>query len=568
MSTTQVPTPEMHASADGEAHEPPFSPALAEEVVKRFAKTLRTRSLYLPNNPVYQGAIDGLREALGAVWAVADQLTVTITETELRWENRALMSEPSRQEGLPWLVFKDGLRELTFVAGVEGDELEQLLDILVRARKAAPEEDDLLTLLWEREFLYLRYRFVDLSFDNAGIEVPAGAGEESRNVGDPQETVEEESPSRNFVSIQDLDSSLYFLEEHEIEYLRAEVAKEYQTGQHKSAIAAIFDIFDTQEDEAIRSEISGIAETLVPQLLSMGEYGAVAFLLREAREVISRTPELPAKLRESLSTPAARLSGVNVLPQLIQALDESQNIPPQSDLEALFAELKGETLATILAAIPDTQTPSLRVALEAAGARLASVNTAELVRLILSANRHVALQAIRRAGELATPAAVGPLGKVLGEHELELRQAAALALATIGSPGAMRVLEPAFDDSDRDIRITVARAIAAKSYRAALPRVEAIIRGRAVRAADLTERMAVFEAYAALAGADGIELLSRLLSPRGFFSRKVDPEFRACAAMALGRIGTPEAIAQLRAAVNDKDVLVRSSINKALRGSG
>lgn len=124
------------------------------------------------------------------------------------------------------------------------------------------------------------------------------------------------------------------------------------------------------------------------------------------------------------------------------------------------------------------------------------------------------------------------------------------------------------EDPDRDVRIAAVRAVGARQYRAALPRIEAAIRGRAARAADLTEKMAWFEAYAALAGVDGIQVLGNLLEPGGgFFSRRVDPEVRACAAMALGRIGTEAALARLHAAVSEKDVLVRSTINKALRNT-
>ncbi len=553
----------------GELPPPPFAPALAEELVRRLAKTLRTRTLYLPNNPVYRGAIDGLRDILKSVWAEADQVTLSVTESEIRWEGRVIATEQSRQEGLPWLLFKDGVRELTLLPGVEGGELEQLLDILVRARKAAPEEDDLLTLLWEQEFLFLRYRFVDLSLDALCIEAPEQHAEETRNVGNPRDIATEESPNPNIVSMDDLDASIYFLEEHEIDYLRSEVATEERTRQHMPAIAALLDVFETRQEPDVRLEIASAVEALVPQLLSMSEYGAAAYLLRESREAVNRATNVADEVREVMSRIPARLSSPDVLPQLIRSLDESDTIPPQEDLGALFAELRGETLALILGAIPQTQTPRLKGALEAAGARLAAVNTAELVRLILAPSKVIALQAIRRAGDLATPAAVGPLGKILAANDVELRQAAAQSLASIGSPGAIRTIEPAMEDEDREVRITALRAVGARQHRAALPQIDAAIRGRAARAADLTEKMAWFEAYAALAGTDGIEVLGNLLEPGGgFFSRRADPEVRACAAMALGRIGTEAALARLRAAVSEKDVLVRSSINKALRGAG
>jgi HEAT repeat protein len=58
-----------------------------------------------------------------------------------------------------------------------------------------------------------------------------------------------------------------------------------------------------------------------------------------------------------------------------------------------------------------------------------------------------------------------------------------------------------------------------------------------------------------------------MLETGGFMRKKQDPETRACAAMALGKIGTPEARAVLEAAASDKDPLVRNAVGKALRGA-
>jgi len=46
---------------------------------------------------------------------------------------------------------------------------------------------------------------------------------------------------------------------------------------------------------------------------------------------------------------------------------------------------------------------------------------------------------------------------------------------------------------------------------------------------------------------------------------KETPETRACAAMALGKIRTPEARALLEEAATDKDLVVRNAVNRALR---
>ena len=57
-----------------------------------------------------------------------------------------------------------------------------------------------------------------------------------------------------------------------------------------------------------------------------------------------------------------------------------------------------------------------------------------------------------------------------------------------------------------------------------------------------------------------------MLEVRGLLRPKEDPEIRACAAMAIGKIATPEAREVLNHVANDKDALVRNAVNRALRG--
>jgi HEAT repeat protein len=78
--------------------------------------------------------------------------------------------------------------------------------------------------------------------------------------------------------------------------------------------------------------------------------------------------------------------------------------------------------------------------------------------------------------------------------------------------------------------------------------------------------MAFFEAYGALCGDAGVPLLDGMLNGKGFLGRREDPEMRACAAMALGRIQSPQAQDALNRATADKEALVRNAVNRALRG--
>jgi HEAT repeat protein len=291
----------------------------------------------------------------------------------------------------------------------------------------------------------------------------------------------------------------------------------------------------------------------------------VGYLLAESELLIKRAPNLlPAHSLRLAALPTS-LSDPSVLSQLLEALDHSELVPEQAELDALFDQLRGGVLGTVLGWLKQAQKPELRIALERAAGRMAAANTAEMMKLIGSSDSNVAVEAMRRAGELKTAAAVGPLSKVLQLPNVLLRQAAAQALAEIGSPGALRLLETALNDDDRDVRISAVRAMGVRGHRAALPRVEEVVRGRTVKGADLTEKMAYFEAYGTLARDAGIPPLDKLLNRRNFMGRRASPEIRACAARALGMIGSANALEVLRRAQSERDPMVRSAINRAMR---
>jgi hypothetical protein len=547
---------------------------LVEELLRQLARAVKTRQLYLPNNPIYQRSVEQLQAAFAPLWEQTSEVVLQISETEFRWSGVVVHQESTGGESLPWTCYKDGLRELTLLQGVEEEEITVFLDILQRVRKSSPDEDDLLTLLWEQEFELLRYRFVDLGIDTSMVLEPSEESSKEKRIPIVEITseaeAEQDAPKEGIIRMEDLDATLYFLDEEEIQYLRSEVLKEQASNLHRNVTAILLDIFELEGSDAVRDEVCGIFESYVPQLLMARDHGTAAYLLREVAD-LARMESLRPIDRERLARLPESLSAPGVLAQLLQVLEDGDAAASQEDLVALFQELRGGTLGAVLGWLGSgrASNPAVRTALEGAAKRLAAANTGALVALITSEEPGTALEAIRRAGELRTPVAVAPLARVMAGHLPELRRVAAQALAQIGSPGAMRVLEGVLDDADRDIRITAVRAVGVHGYRAALPKVEAVVTGKAVRDADLTEKMACFETFGLLARDEGVEQLAALLSGRSLvLRRRIDPELRACAAMALGKIGTPRALAALRGAIEDKDVRVRSAINRAMREAG
>src|SRR5688572_995547 len=173
--------------------------------------------MYLPNNPIYQRATDNLRTAFAPIWAAVDELVLTVAETDFVWDEQVVYHQPNKTESLAWGLFKDGMRSLTIRRGAEQEELPQLLEAINRARYLpADAGDDLLTLLWEQDFQFIQYQFVEF-FGEGGGSMPEQTGNYSAGGDDAearrrQAQVAEEAPPRpkGVVDVEDFDSTLYF----------------------------------------------------------------------------------------------------------------------------------------------------------------------------------------------------------------------------------------------------------------------------------------------------------------------------------------------------------------------
>ncbi|MFN8572557.1 MAG: HEAT repeat domain-containing protein [Gemmatimonadaceae bacterium] len=557
------------AKAESELADPPFNISLVEEMLRLFARAMRAHQLYLHNNPTYLKALENVKGAFAPIWQHTEELTFEVTDTQLKWEGHVVVNEPDKtSDALPWVLYKDGIRELQLRRDVETQEIITLLQIIAKVRKASPDEDDLLTLLWEQEFAFVRYRYVDVSMEStAPLEASDDAAKErlveSRMV---QEPPREEILPTGVVNLDYFSATLYFLDEREVEYLRGEIQAEYASDLRTNVVASLVDIYEQQSDTKVRDEITRLLDGMLVQLLSAGHLKSASYLLREVTVAAGRARDLSPAQKEALLGLPSRMSDPDALTQLLQTLDDWVELPAQEDLNALFDQLRVTAMATVFVWLGKVQSPRVRQLLESAASRLAAANTAELVRLIGAPEREVMLEAVRRAGAMKAAAAVPALARLAVHADASVRIVAVQALAEIGTPGALQQLERGIEDSERDVRVASARAFATRTHRPALAKLEGVLKGKRIHEADLTEKMAFFEAYGAMCGDAGVSMLDGYLNGKGLFGRREDPELRACAAMALGKVGSNGALAALQKASTDKEILVRNAVNRILRG--
>ena len=568
-------TPSLRRTVAIQTADMPFAPGPIEELMRTLVKAVRAQQLYLPNNPMHRAAIDALRSSFAIVWKETDEVTLAVAETALTWLGAPVLMEPTKSpDNLAWLLYKDGVREIVFLKGIEDTDIVPFLEIIGRARKATVDDDDLVTMLWEADFSTLKYKYVDLlvGAGGGGDEVLPSAGSVSGPCANPDdiragaEAAVTESGAAGVVNMADFDATLHFLDTAEVDYLNQEIAREYAQDLRVNIVAALLDVFEQQPIEAVREEILDDLETMLAYMLASGSFRGVGYLLVETAAAATRSSDLSSDLRARISQLGDRLSSPDAVEELLESLNDAPTLPATAELAALFDQLRPSALGAVFSWLPRVRSAELRGLVNEAAGRLAAMNIGELVKLLQSSDETVSSEAIRRTGALRAQPAVLMLGKIVNEPDVKRRMLATQALADIGSPGALQAIERCIVDADRDVRILAARAMAGKAYRPVLSRLEPIINGKEIRDRDVTEKTAFFECYAAVSGDACIPRLDAILNGKGFFGRREDSDTRAAAAIALGRVGKNRALESLEISAGEKDAVVRNAVARALRG--
>ena len=544
-------------------------------------KALRAFQLYDQNNPVRKRFVANLRESFEELWQEVEGLNLSVEEDRILLVGEEIYQSSSRSDSLAFLLYKDGIRDITFLPGVEGPEITKILGVLQRAKMLkSAEADDLLTMLWEQDLEFFQCRSVDQITE--GAVLPTAQAEEDRaglaqvlegeakaaedEVGDQAGAAEGEPPPPKIG--QDFSPTLYALDPDEKVQLQRALASEMSRDLRHEVLAALFDRLEEPGYPDRKTEIIKIFRGLLPTLLSRGDVESAANILEELAAVRA-DPEILDEVRQKECDELLDdLSAPETLEELVRGLQDGTIDVPVEVLGRLLRFLRAGALPILLLAAEQEEMPALKETLRDAVHGIAEENPEAVLSLLEDRDPVVTSGAVRLVGRMGIAEASPKLAGLMNHPDAGVRLALIETIQLLADVTTPDTLIGALADDDRDVRVAAAGALAELGVETAASALEALVTGKEIRQADLTEKIAIFESYGVLGGSRATDVLNEILNKKGFLGRREPSQIRASAARALGKGGLPGAHEALLAAQRDTDAVVRTAVRQALEGVG
>jgi len=501
-----------------------------------------------------------LQLAFAPVWARMAQLELEVAPEALRFEGVDVLAGDQDRNDLVSSLSAAGIRTLTLAPGAEIEEIKLVLSAVAAA-------GDLLTSLFRADLHYIEYSVADEN--GTGEPAPTPGSPPSASPAAVREAVRSDAaaPTRDeIVRLEKFDSTLYFLDDTEIEYLRSAVEAVYTQDLASNVVSLLLDILEARSEAETREEVVGVLEGLLTHLLAEGRFEAVAHLVGGVREASRVAAGLTDAHKERLDRLRGSVSQPRALSQLFHALEGGGVHPTSRSMGALLRELRPEAIRQMLAWSERLSDAAIRGAVVGALEGFFTEWPQTLARMVQAPERDVIQAGLQLAARLKHPDFVDIVGEIAGHEDPRVRVSVAEALASIGNAQALRRLTLMGDDTDREVRVVVYRTLTARPFRPAFGTLRRAIESKDLEDRGQREKRALFEAFGGIAGGEGLPVLEPLLRGRNPSGPRPSSHTRACAAIALGIIGTPDARAALSRAASEKDPLVRSAVGAALRG--
>jgi len=580
----QIDLGEEVPSVEGEELDEAF--LQARDLMSTFVKTVKAYRLYPAENPSLAEFQGQLLRKFQSFLKKYHSFVFQIGEYEFSFRERILYENKDLKTSLAFRLYKDGLRELRFMEGLEAWEVQGLIDILKRIEHINQLEDDGVTMMWEADFAHISFLATDPFLEETPITIPENVEEfRKRLIFEPlahqvdqdyrvREGEEEDEEAMGVDEIPDkilygragspppsaaTYQGVYSLTPEELERLKKEVEAETDPTSVFNVIDILFEILALEKELEPYQDAVKVLTKLLDALLTVGEF--------------QKASDLLTRMNIILNTYQLKDWQVKLIQQLIESAGEPQRIERIGKILEKGMRLE-EVNSYLVLLKPNSISPLINVLGELSNSRARRMlcdalceigkDNIEMISPFINDHRWYVVRNITYIlARIGKEQSLPYIQKALKHTEIRVKREAIQALGIIGGSKAFGLLVQGLADGDVRIRSMAALNLAKVGKKASLPYLLEVVQSKEFPKKEQAEIKAFFDAIGMAGSNEANKVLEKLLEKRSWFGDGKWAEIRQGAASALALIGTPEAKSILQSGIDSEDSRIRQACMQA-----
>jgi HEAT repeat protein len=555
---------------------------LARDLMSAFVKAVKAFRFFPADNSTLKGFKDQLLRRFQFFLNKYQSFTIQVGEYHLTFKGRTIYENKDVKTSLAFLFYKDGLREIRFIKGLEEREVQGIIDLIKQSDDINHLEDDIVTLMWEKDFEHISHLATDEFLEEAPVIIPDNIDQFRKNlifkplahyvdvdsVGEGSDegvdldeivsrAVEEPAP---FVS----DRSVYFLTSEELEGLRKDVEAEIDPTFVFDALDILFEILALEKEPEPYQDAVNILIKALDAFLTPGEFTKATDLLKRVN-IVLKTYELQDWQIEAIQKIILEAGDEARIARIGKVLDREDI--RQEDINAYLSLLQKNSITPLIKLLGELKNSKTRRIFCDALSEIGR-NAVDLITPFVDDRRWFLVRNITYIlGRIGKEQSLPYILKAFNHEEIRVRREAVQALGLIGGSKAVGLLVKALTDDDVRIRCMAAINLGKVGKEAGLIPLLEVVQSKDFYKREPVEIKAFFNAIGMAGSNEAVPILEQLLERKRWFGRGTTDEIRLGAARAMAMIGTLDAKAVLEEGRRSKDDSIRDACTQALRNS-
>src|SRR4030043_1914255 len=515
-------------------------------LIQTFLQTLKAFRLYEANHPILSKFVERLRKDFDQFFGEFDSFSLQIGEHRLHYRGNIVYENEDVKESLAFVFFKDGIRELQFSKGLEFKEMMDFLNIVRKSDFLNRMEDDLVTLLWEKDFSHITFTTVDEFLEGSGIYVPTteedlikrseykGSWEEWS----PEKAEEGQSESAHAPMADGLEQAINpapgqslvqacQLTPEEREAILREAQQEQQSDYIYILINNLIEILlHLGEDADAYENMISYLDRVIEYLLEQKEVEKIVALLKNLNDamesMVLKDKQIFAirRILEKSSSP----HNIELLGKTIKGNGEVHSDPILQYLRFLTKQAI-EPLCLLLG---ELESGKWRRVICDQIAELSREEIQPLIKFLSDSNPFLVCHILYILGKIGHPSTVKYLGNLVTHEDLKVREDTLQVLNKFGEKGK-DLIQKFLIDSASGIRAKAALLLARNTKAAAVKPLTEIILSEDFYKRDYEEKASFFRALGETGSDEVIPTLKKIAKKRRWFQKAKWNEMRQSA---------------------------------------